>query len=88
MQLKLKKKEFYFKISQKSLNLKSKQVFEKLKNEEKIHQQKFENILEMIGTDINQYYKHSENEYIAYLHSFIEKVIFNKEDINNVLQKI
>ena len=79
---------FYEKISQKSLNQKSKQVFDKLKNEELIHKKKIENILEMIGPDENYYINHNENEYIAYLHAFIEKVIFKREDINNIMKKI
>jgi rubrerythrin len=41
----------------------------------------------MIGPDDNQYINHNENEYIAYLHAFIEKVIFKREDINKIIEK-
>jgi len=67
---------------------KNKKIFAKLRDDEKIHQKKFENILDALGEDENKFLYHEENEYIAYLHGFIEKSVFNKENTKSILADI
>ena len=66
---------FYNKISKKTKNQGLKNIFQKLENDEKKHQKKFEEILEFLGPDKNEYSYHLENEYVSYLHAIIEKPI-------------
>jgi len=40
--------------------------------------------LENIGPDKNEYIYHLENEYTAYLHSFIENTVFHHNDIDKL----
>ena len=78
---------FYNKISQKTDNQGLKNTFLKLENDEKKHQKKFEEILDTLGSDENEYVYHLENEYVAYLHAIIEKSVFNSEEIDQLIKK-
>jgi len=78
---------FYNKIAKKTENQVLKNIFQKLENDEKKHQKKFEEILELLGPDKNEYLYHLENEYVAYLHSFIEKSIFDSNKIDQLIKK-
>ena len=76
---------FYSKISKKTENQGLKNIFLKLENDEKKHQKKFEEILELLGPDKNEYLYHLENEYVAYLHSIIEKNVFDSEKTDQLI---
>ncbi len=79
---------FYNKMSKKTANQKLKKVFQKLEGDEKIHQKKFENILNLLGPDKNEYLYHSENVYLGYLHAIIEKNVFDKSKVNQIIEKM
>lgn len=79
---------FYDKMSKKTSNIKLKKVFQKLESEEKEHQKKFERILKSLGPDKNEYFFHSENVYLGYLHAIIEKNIFDKSKIDQIINEM
>lgn len=79
---------FYNKISKKTKNPGLNKIFQKLESDEKKHQKKFEGILETLGHDENEYLYHLENEYISYLHSFIEKTVFNKSKTEQIAENM
>lgn len=79
---------FYQDMVNKTENDELKSLFDFLKTEEKKHQEKFENLLDFLGADKNEYLFHSENEYIAYIHSYIEDVIFNKSKAKKMLDEL
>ena len=77
---------FYNKISKKTKNQGLKNIFLKLEIDEKKHQKRFEEILEQLGPDKNEYLYHQENEYVAYLHSLIEKSVFDSKQIDQLIK--
>lgn len=79
---------FYNKMSKKTKNPGLIKVFQKLESDEKKHQQKFEEILDTLGPDKNEYLYHLENEYITYLHSFIEKTVFDKSKTEKLVDNM
>lgn len=78
---------FYNKISKKTKNQGLKNIFQKLENDEKKHQKKFEEILEFLGPDKNEYSYHLENEYVSYLHAIIEKSVFDSKQIDQLINE-
>ncbi len=79
---------FYNKMSKKIKNPGLNKIFQKLENDETKHQKKFEDILETLGPDENEYLFHLENEYVSYLHSFIEKTVFDKNKTEKIVENI
>lgn len=73
---------FYNKMSEKTSSESLKKLYTKLKVDEIEHKNIFQNLLENIGPDQNEYPYHLENEYTAYLHSIIENTVFHRSDID------
>lgn len=77
---------FYRVMASKTSNKDMKKLCLKLSDDERKHMEIYENMLEILGPDPNEYIYGMENEYIAYLHAFIEKTVFNDEKINGVIE--
>ncbi len=79
---------FYNTFAKNSEEPKFSGLFNKLKEEEIKHRGIYENLLDSLGPDTNEYLFHLENEYVAYLHSFIENTIFDKNNIDILLKQL
>lgn len=79
---------FYRLMAEKSRDKEIKELCIKMANEEDGHQKVYEELLRSLGPDQNEFLYGLENEYIAYLHSFIEKAVFDIDRLEQLVAKL
>lgn len=75
---------FYQKLANKTNKEDLKKVYLKLRDDEVEHQESYEKLLAELGPDNNEYVYHLDNEYVAYLHTFIENTIFDNDRVERL----
>lgn len=79
---------FYRIMAAKTGDAELKKLCLQMGDEEVGHQHVYEKLLDSLGPDENEYLYGLENEYIAYLHSFIEKRVFDKDKLEGVVDNL
>jgi rubrerythrin len=79
-------KIFYQKMAGQAMDEKIKKIYLQLMQDESDHQETYQKFLDNLGPDHNEYLYHMQNEYIEYLHSFIENIVFDKDKIDQLIE--
>lgn len=79
---------FYRMMAEKTGDKEIKELCLQMAKEEDGHQHVYEDLLDSLGPDQNEFLYGLENEYIAYLHSFIEKSVFDRDHLDEFVKKL